>query len=556
MAAPYPFDLGSHHRRVTTTNPTAQIWFDRGLLWCYGFNHEEAIFCFQRALDADPDCAMAYWGIAYANGPFYNMPWNFFSPAEAAVAVARCHEAVEAAHARAAGTSACEQALIAALRHRFPSDKPTDPAGFRDWDLAYCDAMHQVHGEHPDDLDVIALFAESLITMTPWQLWDIARSEPAPGAHTLEAMRVLEDALIRIEGGKLAPHVGVLHMYIHTMEMSPAPERALAAADTLAAIATDSGHLHHMPSHIYVLCGMYEEALSVSEKAVAADNRYLEYAGPHNFYTTARCHDLHLLMYAGMLLGRQAPALSAARAITATLTPDVLRTDKPHMAITLEGYYSMMMHVLVRFGQWQAIVDEPLPDDPALYCVTTAMYHYAKGVAHAAMGDISRASAARECFLAAHAAVPANRRFFNNSARDILAIGAAMLEGELAYRKGNYDAAFHQLRLAVHRDDNLAYTEPWAWMHPPRHALGALLLEQGHVEEAAAVYCADLGLDGRLSRPMQHPDNVWSLHGYVECLERLGRDSEAARLRPRLERARARTDVDVRASCCCRSITP
>ena len=265
-----------------------------------------------------------------------------------------------------------------------------------------------------------------------------------------------------------------------------------------------------MPSHIYVLCGMYEEALSVSEEAVAADNRYLEYAGPHNFYTTARCHDLHLKMYAGMLLGRQAPALSAARAITATLTPDVLRADKPHMAITLEGYYSMMMHVLVRFGQWQAIVDEPLPDDPALYCVTTAMYHYAKGVAHAAMGDISRASAARECFLAAHAAVPANRRFFfNNSARDILAIGAAMLEGELAYRKGNYDAAFHQLRLAVHRDDNLAYTEPWAWMHPPRHALGALLLEQGHVEEAAAVYSADLGLDGHISRPMQHPDNVW-----------------------------------------------
>lgn len=548
----YPFDLGTHHRPVTASSSLAQAWFDRGLVWCYGFNHEEAAACFQKAIDADPGCAMAYWGLAYANGPFYNMPWNFFSPWEAAAAVPLCHGAIETAHARSAGASPVERALIGALRHRFPTDTPGSAEEFRDWDRVYGDAMRTVHEDYPDDWDVAALFAEALITKTPWKLWDVNRGEPAAGADTVEAMGVLEDGLARVDDGGLPPHPGLIHMYIHTMEMSPTPERALAAADQLSGVAPDSGHLHHMPSHIYVLCGMYEEALAVSEKAVAADNRYLDYAGAGGFYTTACCHDLHLLMYAGMLLGRQAPALSAAGAITGMLTPDVLRTDKPHLAVTLEGYYSMMMHVLVRFGRWQAIVDAPLPDDPALYRVTTGMYRYARGVAYAAMGDVASAEAEREKFLAALGAVPTDRRFFNNSARDILSIGAAMLDGELAYRKGDYDEAFRSLRLAVDRDDNLAYTEPWAWMHPPRHALGALLLEQGRVEEAAAVYRADLGLDGSLSRPMQHQGNVWSLHGYVECLERLREGDEAARYRPRLERARARADVGIRASCCCR----
>ena len=550
----YPFDLGAHHRAVTTAVPAAQVWFDRGLVWCYGFNHDEAAACFRRAIDADSDCAMAYWGLAYASGPFYNMPWDFFSPGEIAVAVPLCHEAVESAHARAAAASPVERALIAALRHRFPIDSPGGKAEFVRWEQAYGDAMRHVYHDYPDDLDVVALFAEALITRTPWMLWDVSSGEPAIGADTVEAMGVLEDGLARVGRLDEAPHPGLIHMYIHTMEMSPTPERALDVADLLSDVAADSGHLHHMPSHIYILCGKYEEALAVNEIATAVDSRYLEFAGAHNFYTTAYCHNLHLIMYAGMLLGQQGPALAAARAITETLTPDVLRTDKPHLAITLEGYYSMMMHVLVRFGQWQAIVHAPLPDDPVLYRVTTAMYHYARGVAHAATGDIVSAEIEREQFIAAHAAVPIERRFFNNSAHDILCIASAMLDGELAYRKKNFDKAFENLRLAVHRDDNLAYTEPWAWMHPPRHALGALLLEQGHVTDAAAVYRADLGLDGSLSRPMQHPDNIWSLHGYVECLSRLGRDDEAAQYGVRLEQARTRADVEVHASCCCRQL--
>ena len=201
----------------------------------------------------------------------------------------------------------------------------------------------------------------------------------------------------------------------------------------------------------------------------------------------------------------------------ATLSKEVLSVpDRPQMAITMEGYYSMKMHVLVRFGRWQDIVDTPMPDDPELYCVSTAMHHYAKGVAHAALKNIEEAEEECRLFHAAVARVPENRKFFNNTAQSILAVGEKMLDGELEYHKGNYDAAFASLRESVYRDDHLEYTEPWAWMHPPRHALAALLSEQRHYVEAEQIYRADLGLNDELQRCAQHPDNVWSLHGFVE----------------------------------------
>jgi tetratricopeptide (TPR) repeat protein len=222
------------------------------------------------------------------------------------------------------------------------------------------------------------------------------------------------------------------------------------------------------------------------------------------------------------------------------------------MADWLEGFVAMKVHVLVRFGRWQEILDEPLPDDPELYSVTTAMLHYAKGVAHAAGVQIAAAEAEQQRFLDAFARVPETRYIFNNKCTDILAIAAAMLQGEIAYRQGHHDSAFAHLRQAVALDDNLPYDEPWGWMQPARHALGALLLEQGRVEEAAQVYRADLGLDNTLSRASQHPDNVWSLHGYVECLHRLGKHAEATSVQIRLDLAMARADVEIRASCFCR----
>jgi hypothetical protein len=222
------------------------------------------------------------------------------------------------------------------------------------------------------------------------------------------------------------------------------------------------------------------------------------------------------------------------------------------MADWLEGFVPMKMHVLIRFGKWKEIIAEPLPADAALFCVTTAMLHYAKAVAHAASGNIKAAEAEAQLFEAAVARVPPTRYLFNNTCLDILAVASAMMKGEIEYRKGNAPAAFAHLRHSVELDDNLPYDEPWGWMQPTRHALGALLLEQSKVEEAEQVYRADLGLDGTLRRACQHPENVWSLHGFHECLTRLGKMAEAAIIKQRLDITAARADVPIKASCFCR----
>jgi tetratricopeptide (TPR) repeat protein len=346
------------------------------------------------------------------------------------------------------------------------------------------------------------------------------------------------------------PHPGALHLYVHAQEMSPHPERALQAADLLRDLVPDAGHLLHMPTHIDVLCGLYHDVITGNHRAIVADRRYVEREGAENFYTLYRCHDYHFKLYGAMFAGRIEDALAAGDELVATLPESLLRT--PPMADWVEGFVPTRVHALVRFGRWHDLLREPLPEDAELYCVTTAMLHYAKGVAHAALGDVDAADGERALLTAAIGRVPETRYLFNNTCLDILAVASRMLDGEIAYRKGSFEEAFALLREAIALDDALPYDEPWGWMQPVRHALGALLLEQGRVAEAAAVYRADLGLDSTLARPCQHPDNVWSLHGYHECLRRLGRDAEAAMVRPRLDLAMARATVKVASSCFCR----
>jgi tetratricopeptide (TPR) repeat protein len=546
------YDLGTYSRPVTTSSSEAQVWFDRGLLWCYGYNHEESIRCFRKATEHDRGCAMAYWGTAYASGSNYNKKWEAFAEEELHEAVAEARQATEAALACMAGATPVEQALIRALEQRYQSGQVMSHAELCTWNDAYATAMRGVYTAFPDDLDVNALFAEAMINRTPWQLWDLDSGAPAPGADTLEAVAVLEQALRLMDERGGAPHPGVLHMYIHTMEMSPHPERALRACDALRDLVPDAGHLCHMPSHIDVLCGHYYAGMVANSRAIVADHTYLEREGSLNFYTLYRSHNYHFKLYTAMFLGQYRPALEAANGLIATIPEDLLRVTTPPMADWLEGFVAMKVHVLVRFGKWQEILAEPLPDDQELYSVTTAMLHYAKGVAYAAGAQVAAAEAEQQRFSAAYARVPETRYIFNNKCTDILAIAAAMLQGEIAYRQGNYDSAFTYLRQAVTLDDSLPYDEPWGWMQPARHALGALLLEQDRVAEAMQVYQADLGLDNTLRRAAQHPDNVWSLHGYVECLHRLGQHAEATAMQTRLDLAVARADVEIRASCFCR----
>ena len=538
------YDLGSYGRPVTTSSAEAQTWFDRGLVWLYGYNHEEAIVCFEKAIEYDANCAMAHWGVAYAIGPNYNKPWDDFEPDEKPEALTLAQNAVTAALAQIDAVTPVERALIEALQKRYPDN--ADVASFDDWHDAYAGAMRSVHKAHGDELDVAALFAEAIMNRTPWALWDLQTGQPAVGADTLEAIAVLEGAFDSLDGAW--SHPGLLHMYIHLMEMSPHPERALRHGDRLSSLVPDAGHLLHMATHIDVLCGEYENVVARNARGIEADRKFLERAGADNFYTLYRCHNYHFKIYGAMFLGQPGPALSTADELIETLEGVVVGP----MADWLEGFVPMKQHVLIRFGMWEQILAQPLPEDEALYCVTMAMMRYARSVACSNTDDIESAKAERDAFLAARGRVPESRMLFNNSCRDILAVAEQMLLGELAYREGNHDIAFDHLRQSVELDDNLPYDEPWGWMQPTRHALGALLLEQGRLDEAETVYRADLGLDATLSRACQHPRNLWSLHGLHECLTRRGETAEVVHVKLLLDQAVARADVPVHASCFCR----
>jgi tetratricopeptide (TPR) repeat protein len=543
---PY-YNLGTYRRRIETASADAQLWFDRGLVWAYAFNHDEAIVCFEKALSLDPTLSLARWGIAYAVGPNYNKAWDAFDPVDIAVSLARAHMELQLAAQEA--TDPTERALIDALAARFPTDDPADMEALEHGHTAYADAMLELAQACPDDIDVQTLAADALVNVTAWALWDTRTGEPAPGSRVVEAKTIL-DAALATDVGKT--HPGLLHIYIHTMEMSAHPEDALPAADLLRNLVPDAGHLQHMPTHIDVLCGDYHSSVVSNQSAVAADRKFVEHQGPLNFYSLYRAHDLHFVVYSAMFSGQSQVALAAADELAAQLTPALLSIASPPMADWLEAFVPLRIHVLIRFGRWDELIAESLPEDPALYCTTAATIHYGRGVAHAAKGQIDLAKAEREAFEAAYATVPESRYLFNNTSRDILDVARAMLDGEIAYRGQEFDTAFQKLRQAIELDDNLPYDEPWGWMQPTRHAYGALLLEQGRVEEAARVYEADLGLDPTLARPCQHPNNLWSLHGYHECLQRLGRTGEAAIISRQLDLAKARADVPVGASCACR----
>ncbi|OAQ58807.1 TPR domain-containing protein [Pochonia chlamydosporia 170] len=550
----YPFNLGQHGRRVSTASPEAQGWFNLGLNWCLGFNHEEAIVCFENALNADPNCVMAHWGVAYASGPFYNLIWREMGEHEAAKAITRARNHISTAHSLATHATAVENALVKAIEARFKSSGPVPVVEYDQWDDDYAAAMRCVCETFPEDDDVMALFVEALITRTPRRLWDMKTGLPAAGADTLEAMAICKKSIAHNNAVGKPQHPGILHLYIHVMEMSHSPEDAMASADTLTTLCPDAGHLNHMPGHVFMLCGQYEKAKKASEAAILADDMYAAHGGSNNFYVTARCHDIHLMMSTCMFLGQYEPAMKAARKMRSVITRDILTTpNRPKLTMLTEGYYAMAVHVLVRFGRWQDIIDAPLPDEPELYLITTAMQHYARGVAYASLKKIEEAERERTRFQEGVKRVPPERRFLNNPAVDMLAVGESMLNGELEYHKGNYSKAYEHLREAVRRDDNLRYTEPWAWMHPPRHALGALLLAQGHVDEAEKTYRGDLGLTQELQRCSQHPDNIWSLRGLVECLERRGETDELPALREKLANVVKLADVEVPSSCMCRT---
>ncbi|KAK6953640.1 hypothetical protein Daesc_005945 [Daldinia eschscholtzii] len=543
------YNLGSYSRNVSSSSEEAREWTNRGLIWSYAFNHEESAKCFERAIACDDNCVLAYWGLAYVLGPNYNKPWEYFDEDELDRVMRRTHDVVKHARARVEHALPVEKALVEALKYRYPQEYAGDK-NWPIWNQGYADAMGRVYKEFPDDLDIATLYVDALMNLTPWQLWDLATGKPASGARTLEAKDILERSMAQ-DGG--ARHPGLLHLYIHLMEMSTTPEAALDAANTLRDLVPDAGHLNHMPTHIDVIVGDYQNAIESNQKAIVADDIFFSREDPLKFYTLYRMHDLHFRIYAAMFAGQLKTTLETVTRLEKTLPEELLRVKSPPMADWLEGFLGMRVHGLIRFGRWQEIIDLPFHEDGELYCTTNALNHYAKGVALAATGKVEEASRQRELFAEAAKKVPDSRMVFNNNCVDILKVAEAMLDGEMEYRRGNYDSAYAHLRVSIERSAALPYDEPWGWMQPPSHAYGALLVEQGHYDKAVEVYAEDLGIGGKLPRALQHPKNVWSLHGYHECLGKLGRIDEARAIKPQLDAAIAGADVPIKASCFCRT---
>ena len=514
-------DLGNFHRTVTTRSSEAQRYFDQGMTFCYGFNHEEAIRSFEHAAALDSTCAMAYWGISLAAGPNINNPVMDEAGSKFA------YETLQRAITFAEKVSPIEQDLIGALSRRYTWPAPEDR---RELDIAYADAMREVWHAHRKDPDVGALFAESMMDLRPWDLW-ASDGQPHPGTH--EIIETLDQVLALDQR-----HVGTNHFYVHTMEASHHPELALPAADRLRDLVPGAGHLVHMPAHIDIRIGHYNEAVMANQRAIKADLNYVARTGRGGFYTIYRAHNYHFLAYAAMFEGRRKLAMKAARDMVAEIPLELVR----QLPDFLDGFLGVPIHVMVRFGQWKEILKEPKPPEDLL--VTVAFWHYGRTIALSALGRLDQATREHEAFERAYAAVPESRLIGNNTARVVLEVARPMAEGELEYRRGHYDRAFDLLREAVRRDDALRYDEPWGWMQPVRHALGALLLEQGRIEEAETVYREDLRL---------HPGNGWALQGIAECLRRSHRDREAEEVKAAYRTAWARSDIDIRSSCYCRT---
>lgn len=510
---------GGYHREVTTSSADAQRWFDQGLQLVYGFNHDEAIRSFREAARLDPDCAMAWWGVAHANGIHVN------NVQMSAAASAAGYEAAQEALRRSANAAPVERALIAATARRYAAVAPEDR---RPLDEAYAAGMEEAWKAFPNDPDVGALFAESLMNLQPWDYWT---ADKQPKGRATEIVAALERALRQNPA-----HPGANHFYIHAVEASAQPGRAEASADRLRTLVPGSGHLVHMPSHIYINVGRYDDAAAANEEAIAADEAYLKLAPPPDFYSIYYIHNVHFLSFAAMMTGRSALALEAARKMEAQVPPDFLRSA----AGMVDGMMPAALHVLIRFGRWEEVLQAP--DYPEWRFASRAMRRYARTVALANLGRAAEARQELQEFDVAAALVPEGWSIGVNPAASILAVARRMAEGEVLWREGRAEEAYALLREAVVLEDALVYDEPPGWMQPVRHALGAILLADGKLDEAGLVYRADL---------LDNPRNAWSTLGLEQTLRAQGRNSDADAMAPELAATWARADVQPPASCYC-----
>jgi tetratricopeptide (TPR) repeat protein len=502
-------NLGTLNHPITTSNPVAQQYFNQGLRLVYAFNHEEAIRSFEQAARLDPKAAMPYWGIALALGPNINAPMDHEQER-------RAYAAIRKAHALASRASSREREYIEALAVRYSIAPDADRKSL---DRKYAHAMRKLSQKYSDDTDAATLLAEALMDLRPWDFWT---REGEPHAGTQEIVRTLEDVLKRD-----ANHMGACHYYIHAVEASSQPERALPCAKRLAELAPGAGHLVHMPSHIYIRLGMYADAARHNHQALIADRHYLEGRPLSGVYPVGYYpHNIHFLWAALTMQGRSVDALKAARDLVRAVPADAFRMPE------IEPFFPTPLFAMARFGQWEEILQESPPPPDLKYSL--AIWHYARGLAFTATGQLDRAEEARDKLTQVAGLIPADRTVGNNSAGSLLQIASHILAGQVNARRGNTDEAIRHLQEAVRLQDDLRYYEPPDWYYPVRESLGAVLLADGHPKEAEAVFREDL-------RRTRH--NPWSLHGLGRSL-RAQNHEEAASVEEKFHQAWSHADLE------------
>ncbi len=511
--------LGGHSRPVATNSSEAQQYFNQGLNFLFAFNHDEAIRSFERATQLDPHCAMAWWGIAIAKGPHINNP---VLPPE------RAQEAFDAwqrAQAASESSGAVEKALIDALGKRYD---PNPMADRKPLDEAYAAAMRKVWQRFSTDADIGALFAESLMDLRPWDLWQ-SNGTPQPG--TSEIVQTLEQVL------ELLPHHPLgLHLYIHAVEASPHPELADEESDRLRTLQPGLGHMVHMPSHIDVRRGRWSEAVTANQRAIEADRAYRATSPKQDFYRVYMAHNHHMLAYAAMMRGQSQITMKAISEMADAMPETWVREN----AAIADGFMAMPIEVLVRFGRWSDILNAAEP--PLHLPFTRTMHHYARAISLAALKRTTEANRERDAFAEARRHVASDARCGNNLAHDLLDVAEHLMNGEILYREGQVDAGLAAMRKAVALEDALRYDEPPDWIHPVRHALGATLIQEKRAAEAEQIYREDLA---RL------PKNGWSLFGLARSLEMQAKTPEAEAVREEFEQVWKDADVELQASCFC-----
>jgi tetratricopeptide (TPR) repeat protein len=505
-------DLGDHHYTITTDVPAAQSYFDQGLRLYYAFNHAEAIRAFGEAARLDESCAMCYWGIGMAYGPNINLPQDSASAVAAYQAVSQALDLAE-------NTDPRERALIEALATRYSPQPPADRAPL---DSAYVAAMRDVAANHPDDLEVATLYAESMMDLSPWNYWE---RDGSPRPHTTELLGQLERVLA------VSPdHPGANHFFIHAVEAVD-PDRAVPMAERLAGLMPGAGHLVHMPGHIYVRVGRYEDAIAANEHAVHADETFIRDQNPAlGVYTVGYYpHNYDFLAFAASMIGRSAQTIDAVDRMVAAVPPEMIRA--PGMSM-LQNLTMRPLQMRVRFARWDEILAAPEPAADLPH--SRAIWQYARGRALLARGDRAGAEAA---LAQVRAAVrdPELRDLpmeFNTSGA-VLRIAELVLAGHVAAGSGDYRAAITLLREAAEREDGLTYGEPPDWSIPVREELGLVLLDADLPAEAEEVFREDLE---------RFPDNGWALNGLARALRAQGRTADAAATEERFETMWASAD--------------